>query len=103
MAWAQHTRRWKPVFGKIVASQQDGTRDPTTLSRVGPWSRLHHFLLRPGWKNLPLATLVVFAAGALPGPPAVLFYGWLLDVHWDHVLKNPHMILVYACGPYCTV
>ena len=96
MAWAENTRPRKPVFGKIVAGQQDGTRDPTTLPRVRSWCRLRHFLLRPGWKNLPLATLVVFAAGALPGPPAVLFYGWLLDVHWDHVLKNPHMILVYA-------
>src|SRR5215467_4742642 len=96
MAWALHLMRWKPVPGQTIALQQDGRVAPTISTRTGRWSRLRHFLLRPGWRNLAPAALLVFVAGALPGPPAVLFYGWLLDVHWDQVLKNPHMILVYS-------
>jgi len=75
MAWALHLMRWKPVPGQTIALQQDGRVAPTISARKGRWSRLRHFLLRPGWRNLALAALLVFVAGALPGPPAVLFYG----------------------------
>src|SRR5215471_5170118 len=62
----------------------------------GRWTHVSHFFLRPGWKNLPLAASLVFTVGTLPGPPAVLFYRWLLDIHWDQVLRDPRMLLVYA-------
>ena len=78
------------------AGGKGGSIPTSTVARFGWWARVRHFFLKPNWKTLPAAVLLVCIAGALPAPPLALFIGWLLDIRWEEVFTRPEMLNSYA-------
>jgi Histidine kinase len=91
MARAQQLTRWK------IPPDPPARKTQTPLSPSGRWARVWRFLMRPGWRNLPLALLLVCIIGAVPGPPASLFVAWVLDVRMERVFKDTYTMLAVTC------
>jgi hypothetical protein len=73
-----------------------GNTERTQL-RIRWWSRVRNLLLRPGWRKLPLVLLVICIVGAIPAPVLALFFGWILDIHWERILRDPKALYPFAC------
>ncbi len=67
-----------------------------TVARPRWTARARRFFLNPTWKSLPLVLLLVCIAGAVPAPPLALFFGWLLDIHWDEIFAKPEIMSHFA-------
>lgn len=96
MALRQHVPLWKVAFG----SDMDLPSGMETYSRAVArpvWAaRARHFFLAPNWKTLPVTLALVSIAGALPGPPLALFFGWLLNIRWEEIFVRPEMMSRFA-------
>jgi hypothetical protein len=77
-----------------------------SAARAGAWPQIRRFFLRPSWKTLPLATALVCIGAALPAPAVARLVGWILDLHWDQIFRNPERMpdfarLDAACEAFC--
>ena len=73
-----------------------GNTERTHL-RIRWWGRVRNLLLRPGWIKLPLVLLVICIGGAIPAPVLALFFGWILDIHWERIFSDPKALYPFAC------
>ena len=96
MAWRPQVLRWKAVFCRGVAWRGRIDKRFRSAARAGVWARIRQFFLRPSWKTLPLAMALVCVAAAIPAPAAARFVGWLLDIHWEQVFRNPDRMADFA-------
>lgn len=67
------------------------------FAAAGWWTRTRHFLLKPTWRSLPLAMLLMSVAGAIPAIPATLFLAWFLDVRLERIFKDTYTMIASAC------
>src|SRR5215469_13326475 len=99
MGWKYPSRRsvaWQSRIGKAFGS---GAR-----ASFGAYVR--RFFLRPTWKSLPFAMAMVCVGAALPAPAVGRFVGYVLDIHWEQLLRNPEKMsdlarLDAACQALC--
>lgn len=76
--------------------RQGGSISTRTVARPGWGTRARNFFLKPTWKTLPAALLLISLAGAIPAPLLALFFGWLLNIRWQEIFIRPEMMYRYA-------
>ena len=96
MAPRQHAPPWRDAWGLKMAWPRNRSAYDATMARPRWSACARHFFLNPTWKSLPLVLLLVCIAGAVPAPPLALFFGWLLDIHWDEIFARPEMMNHFA-------
>src|SRR5690349_11546200 len=93
MAPRQHAPPWRDASGREMAWLRNRSG---TVAHPRWTARARHSFLNPSWKSLPVVLALVCVAGALPGPPLALFFGWLLDIHWEEIFARPEMLNRFA-------
>src|SRR5262249_17686876 len=106
MAWSPQVPRRKVASGRGVAWPSRIGKPFGSAARPGFWAYVRRFFLRPTWKTLPFAMALVCIGAALPAPAVARFVGWLLDLHWEQVFRNPERMgdvarLDGACQALC--
>ena len=96
MARVQHAPNWLKAGGNGDFGQPSLTPYRFLAAR-GRWTRTRHFLLKPTWRTLPLAMLVMCVVGAIPAIPATLFLAWFLDVRLERIFKDTYTMIASAC------
>src|SRR4051812_19418939 len=86
-----------PPSGTDALRTSEDDIAPQVSGMLGLTLLMGHFFLKPTLRKLPFIVLIVCIAGAIPAPPIALFLGWLLDIRWDHVFKDPQMLIAFAC------
>jgi hypothetical protein len=84
-----------PQVPHLARSSRIGKR-LGSAARAGFWAYVRRFFLRPSWKTLLLAMALVCLVGALPAPALARFMGWVLDIHWEQVFRNPDRLADFA-------
>jgi hypothetical protein len=87
----------KSLFGRSLFRVQEDAILHKDLTQARLLRRIIHLILKPTWKSFPAALLLVCVLGALPAPALALFFGWILDIRWEQVFREPRKMIPSAC------
>jgi hypothetical protein len=88
--------RWRCPSRRSVAWQSQIVTAFEGAARAGFGAYVRRFFLRPTWKSLPFAMALVCAGAALLAPAVARFVGYVLDLDWGQVFRNPEKMSDFA-------